>query len=74
LPTHSSQRSQVLLHAVLGVHTGHLVGLPMSAYVQVDAIVTCAIPPSGPKTSQQPKQSHPFGTRGLQNFTQAAVT
>ena len=74
LPTHSSQRSQVLLQAVLGVQTGHLAGLPTSAIVHVDAIFTWAIPPSGPFTSQQPKQSQPFGVRGLQNFTQAAVT
>ena len=68
LPMQSSQCPQVFSHVELGVHTGHLLGSSMSAYVHVEAISTWVTLPSGFVMAQQPKQSHPFGVRGSQNF------
>src|SRR5262245_66404845 len=63
-----SQRSHGLLHWVTCVQAGHLAGLPKSAAVQVAA---SRVGVGAPGTTQQPKQSQPFGTNLRQKLMQA---
>ena len=64
-----SQRSHGFEHWVTCVQAGHLAGLPKSAAVQVAAR---RIGVGAPGTTQQPKQSQPFGTNLRQKLMQAA--
>ena len=66
LPMQISQRSQVLAHWVTCVQGEHLAGLLKSAAVQVGSR---RIGVAAPGTTQQPKQSHPFGVRFRQKST-----
>src|SRR5690242_18285088 len=59
LPMQISQCSHGFEHWVTCVHAGHFAGLPKSAAVQVAAR---RIGVGAPGTTQQPKQSQPFGT------------
>ena len=63
-----SQRSHGFEHWVTCVQVGHLAGLPKSAAVQVAA---SRIGVGAPGTTQQPKQSQPFGTSLRQKLMQA---
>lgn len=76
LPRHSSQCSQVLRHAFTGMQGWHFVGsftCAMShepAPFTVEPSHTYWPVPAG--SSQQPKQSQPFGVSGPQKFMQVA--
>jgi hypothetical protein len=75
-PRHFSHGSHAFSHDGTGVHGAHFVGSPASAMVHVVG------PPTGEPSqtnlpvrggsSQQPKQSQPFGVSGTQKSLHAA--
>ena len=74
-PTHTSHGSHELKQDFTGVHGWHAAGSSTCAASQVP-VFCCADPiqtnfPLSAGSSQQPKQSQPFGVIGRQKFKQA---
>jgi hypothetical protein len=70
----SSQRPQSLLQPVDLMQGTHFAGSLIVAGVQSGLKRTSFVPPPGNSTEQQPKQSHPFGTPGMQKSMHCWLT